>query len=712
MVSQFYRQHSHTLIAACMLLMPCLMWYGERLPANNNIETWLPQDSDVREAYNHFCRTFGADETVLIAFDRPFPETDRLNALAGRIRGLEGIAECRTRADIIALMMQNDVSQQTAEQRLVHLVSAPDGNLETMLVVLDRNATSSRFRIVEQIREQLAYCDLESAHLAGPPIVATRLDMLGSRKSGKNLFLITLLICGGLLYLNLGCWKTSVALVVANVFSIEATLTIMNLAGQEMNFILSSLPVMVMVFTTASSVHFIGHFRHTCGHPLSMSRAMKSVMWPSVFAAATTVIGLMSLTLSEMGPIPDFGRAASIGTLVSFVVGIGVTPAVLTVLKYHPPALSTAQMWLERCAMSVLTRPARYLIPTLSLTAFCSIGVMQLKSLIDPLEFLPSNDRVLRDTRVVQDRLTSPTSIEAIVDFAGTNMSFVDRLKYVRRLEESMAQNDNVCHTFSLADFFPSDLDQRDLNVSQLISSAGSQSSGSLIADGIRLWRISVRMKADSPSDVRATTDALTSLVDSDRVTLTGIGPLLEEAQTGIFDGFWKSLGSAFVLITIVMIIALRSLKAGAVAMIPNMTPILLVFGLLGWARFPIDIGIMMTASIALGLAVDGTFHLLFSYQSALRSTHCRYRSIRRALMKTGMPIISSAIISGTGLLALSLSQFRPTMRFGIMMFCLLVTALVGDLIVLPAMLAIGTRRLRRRVDPATRTKQQQSIAA
>ena len=694
------------------MLMPCLMWYGEQLPANNNIETWLPDQSDVRAEYDHFCRSFGADETILIAFDRPFPDNARLTSLARRIRRIPGIAECRTRGDFVTLMTENEVQPDNAQERLIHLIAAPDGNLETMLVVLDSQARTSRFSLVQSIREQLEYCDLEQAYVAGPPIVATQLDKLGSRKSGKNLFAITLLICGGLLYLNLGCWKTSLALVVANVFSIEATLTLMGLAGQEMNFILSSLPVLVMVFTTASSVHFIGHYRHVHGQPAAISKAMKSVMWPSIFAAVTTVIGLMSLTLSNVGPIPDFGRAASIGTAVAFLVGIGVTPAVLTVLRYHPPAVSTAQMWLERCAMSVLCRPVRYLVPALSVTAICALGVLQLESLIDPLEFLPANDRVLQDTRVVQERLTSPTSIEAVVDFAGTDTTFTDRLKYVRSLEESFTTHTNVCHTFSLADFFPEDLDQRDLDVSRLIHSSGSGSSGSLIADGIRLWRVSVRMHADSPSDVRTTTDALAALVDTNLVTLTGIGPLLEEAQTGIFDGFWKSLGSAFLLITVVMIVALRSFKAGAVAMIPNMTPILLVFGILGWSGFPIDIGIMMTASIALGLAVDGTFHLLFSYQSALRRTHCRYRSIRRALMKTGMPIISSAVISGTGLLALSLSPFRPTMRFGVLMFCLLVTALIGDLIILPAMLALGTRRLRRRVDRPPRRDQQQSIAA
>lgn len=145
--------------------------------------------------------------------------------------------------------------------------------------------------------------------------------------------------------------------------------------------------------------------------------------------------------------------------------------------------------------------------------------------------------------------------------------------------------------------------------------------------------------------------------------------------------------------------------------MIPNLTPILLVFGTLGWCDYPIDIGIMMTASIALGLAVDGTFHFLFSYRDRIMATGCRYRAVRQALLQTGMPIISSAVISGTGLLALGLSPFRPTMRFGVLMFCLLIAALIGDLLLLPAFLAIGAKRKRLSV-PADKQTQQSRIAA
>ncbi|MEQ9406166.1 MAG: MMPL family transporter [Fuerstiella sp.] len=699
MISDFYRRHSSTLLLLCIVSLPVLTICGELVPSNNDIETWLPGDSEVRQQYDSFCQTFGADETILVAFEKPFPAPERLHAAAHRLAGLDGVASCWTRQQLLDAMLSNDVRESTARQRLVHLMATPNNDLETILISINEHGTADRKRTVDEVRSQLAYCGMENAVLAGGPVVGTQLDQLGSREQASLLFGLTILICLILLYLNIGCWKTSGAIMLANLLCIELTLTAIWISGQEMNFILSALPVMVMVFTTAAAIHFIGHYRHEYPAEDAIGRAMRGVIRPSAFATITTVIGLVSLAVSDIGPIPAFGVAAAVGTLFSFLVGILLTPAILVRLNYRAPKQEAVQSRLERTAMFIVNRPWRVLISGMLVTAFCAVGVMKLRSLISPLDFLPSNDRVLKDTLLVQKSLTSPTSIEAVIDFGDTGSSFVDRLRAVRQIETDIADVDNICHVLSLADFFPEELSENTLSLSRLAAASGGGGSvGGLMADGSRLWRISLRLNDDAPAAVAETMQALKSRCHDIPITFTGLAPLLEEAQGQIFDGFWKSFASAFLLITLVMVLALRSISAGLIAMIPNLTPILLVFGILGWSDYAIDIGIMMTASIALGLAVDGTFHFLFSYRDCRRSRGCRYRAVRKALLQTGLPIISSAIISGTGLLALGLSPFKPTMRFGILMFFLLLAALIGDLILLPAFLAIGSRRRNHRL--------------
>ncbi len=127
--------------------------------------------------------------------------------------------------------------------------------------------------------------------------------------------------------------------------------------------------------------------------------------------------------------------------------------------------------------------------------------------------------------------------------------------------------------------------------------------------------------------------------------------------------------------------------------MLPNVTPILLVFGTLGWFGVPTDIGTMMTGSIALGIAVDGTFHLLTRYREVFAETRDTRKATAEALVTTGPPIVQATLITGLGMLALGMSNFGPTFRFGLLMAASLGVALIGDLILLPCLLYLRPSR-------------------
>jgi hypothetical protein len=209
MVSNFYKRHSGSVLLAALVALPFLTIVGELVPSNNDIETWLPRHSQVRQDYDNFCRTFGADETILIAFEKPFPSPERIEAVSNRLAGLEGVGTCWSRQQVTQAMLANDVSAETAEARLINLLATPHGDLETMLVSLNQHGTAHRKQTLDDVKAQLAYCQMPNAILAGGSVVACQLDKLGSRERARVLFGLTLLICFGLLYINIGCWKTA-----------------------------------------------------------------------------------------------------------------------------------------------------------------------------------------------------------------------------------------------------------------------------------------------------------------------------------------------------------------------------------------------------------------------------------------------------------------------------------------------------------------------
>jgi predicted RND superfamily exporter protein len=142
-------------------------------------------------------------------------------------------------------------------------------------------------------------------------------------------------------------------------------------------------------------------------------------------------------------------------------------------------------------------------------------------------------------------------------------------------------------------------------------------------------------------------------------------------------------------IISAVMIISLWSFKAGMIAMVPNIVPIWLVFGAVGFMGMHVDIGMMMTGSIALGISVDCTFHFMVRYREQYNAGKTPEEAVLAALQHTGEPMLDSAIVSSLGMLALGLSNFAPTARFGYLMAAQMVASLLGELVMLPALLCL-----------------------
>ena len=141
-------------------------------------------------------------------------------------------------------------------------------------------------------------------------------------------------------------------------------------------------------------------------------------------------------------------------------------------------------------------------------------------------------------------------------------------------------------------------------------------------------------------------------------------------------------------LIAIVMIMVLRSPTAGLLSMIPNIFPVVLIFGAMGWMKLKIDVGTMMTASVALGVAVDDTIHFLTWFRRGLDQGRDRKGAVMLAYQRCGTAMTQTTLIGGLGLSMFAFSTFTPTQRFGVLMLTLLSAALFGDLIFLPAVLS------------------------
>ncbi len=185
----------------------------------------------------------------------------------------------------------------------------------------------------------------------------------------------------------------------------------------------------------------------------------------------------------------------------------------------------------------------------------------------------------------------------------------------------------------------------------------------------------------------------------------TGVMPVVSKAQRVLLKDLYGSFLTAFALVGVVMVFVLRSLPAGLLAMLPNVFPAIVVFGLMGWLDVPVDIGAMMTASVALGIAVDDTLHFLNWFRMETARGLDRREAVRLSLRHCARAMTQTTIICGLGMVVFAFSGFVPSQRFSWLMFTLLAATLVGDLIFLPALLCGFTGRVfvpRRGVESST----------
>ncbi len=200
-------------------------------------------------------------------------------------------------------------------------------------------------------------------------------------------------------------------------------------------------------------------------------------------------------------------------------------------------------------------------------------------------------------------------------------------------------------------------------------------------------------------NEVRTFGDALNKVIDlqtkdplvpGEWVTsvYTGVVPIVYKAQRALLRSLMESTLWSFLTITPLMIFVSRSFRAGMVAMIPNVLPVIFIFGLMGWMGVAIDIGSMMTASIALGVAVDDTIHFLSWFRGNVITMRDRKAAIIASYRQCGTPTLQAACISGLGLSVFAFSTFTPTQRFGWLMLTILIAGVIAELILLPAILA------------------------
>jgi len=592
----------------------------------------------------------------------------------------------------------------------------------------------------------------EQLHMGGRPVAATSLNraikQAGWNKAApawdlyhRSPLLLSFAISLFLTYFMLKSLRLAILVQSVSVLCSFAAVSLIPATGGTLNMVLVVMPTLLMVITTSGAIHICNYWKtsNIADAKKSVIHAARMAWWPCLLASGTTAIGLASLMVSSLIPVRDFGIYASIGCIISFLCVLYVLPSLMLYWPQAPPRPEHIDnhKW-YRLGQFLCRNWGRTCFVNLAVTGLCLWGMFYFRTETKVIRYFPDESQVMQDYKFLEENLSGIVSVDTIVRFDSEmqrKVPFLDRARKILSIQDALKKHPEVSGTLSLASFI--DLQEHDESVTptrsrrnanlrenligkkihERLLKGGEAAEGlsSLIAlpqnsadwkkkgdellnePGDEVWRITCQSSILSDCDYAILTKELGGIADeqlSDFAAgrpvhrVTGLVPIFLRTQNALLESLVESFGLALLMVCAVMAVMLRSLPASLYAMIPNVMPVAIVFGLLGWTGIRVDIGTMITASVALGLAVDGTLHLIIWFRELLRQGLSRQEAVAKSLEHCAPALWQTSAAIGFGMLALYPVELLLISRFGWIMAGMIFAALWGDVVLLPALLA------------------------
>ncbi len=438
----------------------------------------------------------------------------------------------------------------------------------------------------------------------------------------------------------------------------------------------------------------------------------------------TTVFGLLSLLTADLTIIRQFGLVSAAGIAFAFIITIFLLPILLGIIpapkkKYQEQfragffarLLGWLGTWRAGKSIAIIAVVTILVIPAVFLLAQLNIGT-------NSLDYFKKDDAMRRQVEWIDAEIGGTASLEFFVDAddedALKNPSLLQKME---QFESYLKGIDGITGAYSAADLVKSlnrgfhegnenmyKIPQTpDEIAQQLFLVEGSNDVAELLSDDYSKARIMTRVEMNKSQQVAHQMPEIKAKMNeifngSETVTPTGIVYLMNRTEHYLLTTSIKSFLLAFLVITLAIMVMLRSITLGLLAMIPNLLPILFTMALMPVLGISLDVGTTMIAAIALGLVVDDTIHFL----SRLKTERSQIASIKDAIEVTmksvGRPIVFTSVVLGSGFLILVLASFSPLVNFGLLAGIVIFLALFFDLMVVPAIMGfvgMKTKKIR-----------------
>ncbi len=524
-------------------------------------------------------------------------------------------------------------------------------------------------------------------------------------------------------------FRNKSAIVVANTavgFAMVWTLAAMVIADHPIDLVNSVITSLVLVIGVSESVHLIARYRELLASGRPPDEALRvgvsRVALACLLTAVTSAVGFASLATASINVVQALGIFAALGIMFAYVTSIILVPACYSFLpppKGEAPGIanrSATGRWTDWVGRYVTTARGRRQVWIISLivTGLSIAGCFLLDANNHLLEEMWPRNRTRVANEFVEEHFGGVLNIEIqVVAAAEGGVVEPEVLAGMLELQEWLDEDPYVRRGLSLADLVTEahqlatgeeGLPDSSAQVAQelfLFELGGGDNPVDQFVDAERRHaRISTSMRdwgSDHFFDWQQRFYAKTEecFPDGTEVRLTGAILVANKALTHIVGDTFRSLATAFVVISILMTLLFRSVKIGLLSMIPNLLPLLVTLGFMGFTGITIRTSTVLIFALSLGVAVDDTIHILSRYRQELEVDGDLQAALRRSVSTTGQAIVYASTLLVMGFAIFLTSSFFGLFQFGFLGAITLTTALLADLFLTPVFIQTFNLRVK-----------------
>ena len=500
------------------------------------------------------------------------------------------------------------------------------------------------------------------------------------------------------------------------------TFGILGLLGYEITVLTALIPPLIIVIGIPNCIFLINKYQHEVrshGNKVkSLQRVITKVGNATLMTNVTTASGFATFILTESKLLKEFGIVASLSILAIFMLCLLIIPIIYTFLPYpkdrHLEHLNKRWIggfvdWMER-----MVKHKRI---TIYATAFVliiasMIGINQMKISGSLIEDMPKDKQFFNDIRFFEEEFNGIMPLEIMVDTKRKKgVMKLSTLKRINELEELIEETPELSKPISVVSlvkyskqaYFNGNPKYYQLPTTQensfILSYAKNSSSDvdllkNFVDSTGQYARITTFMKDIGTDKMERIQENLQNKIEKVfpkeqyQVTMTGKALVFQKGTKYLVRNLVISLTLAIFLISLFMAYLFRSFRMIIVSLIPNLLPLLVTAGLMGYLGVPIKPSTILVFSIAFGISVDDTIHFLAKYRQELQANHWKIRkSVYAALRETGVSMFYTSIVLFFGFSVFTISSFGGTVALGALVSITLLFAMLSNLLLLPSLL-------------------------